>query len=345
MIDPLDASEQFRAEHARNAPTSARNRHNSRSARTPAVTPNPPSTLRAMASVKRDYYEVLRRLAQRGPGGDQEGVPPSCARAAPRRLRRARRRGALPRGRRGLRGALQAGDAPAVRPLRPRRALAPAASGRPPSTSRASGTSSRRSSARTSSARAPARGRAHGGDILVETEIELVEAAEGVTREVEYPVSLPCEVCDGTGAEPGTTPETCPTCGGSGRLQSVSNSPFGQFIRTAGLRNVRRLGPDDLAPVQDLRGRRPRARRAHGRGRGPAGNPRRPAHPPRRRGPRGHARRALRRPLRPRPRPPRRAARARRQRHPLGARPDHDPGRARRRRSPCRRSTATTSST
>ncbi len=73
---------------------------------------------------------------------------------------------------------------------------------------------------------------AHGGDILVETEIELVEAAEGVTREVEYPVSLPCEVCDGTGAEPGTTPETCPTCGGSGRLQAVSNSPFGQFIRT-----------------------------------------------------------------------------------------------------------------
>ena len=73
---------------------------------------------------------------------------------------------------------------------------------------------------------------AHGGDILVETEIELVEAAEGVTSEVVYPVSLPCEVCDGTGAEPGTTPETCPTCGGSGRLQSVSNSPFGQFIRT-----------------------------------------------------------------------------------------------------------------
>jgi molecular chaperone DnaJ len=73
---------------------------------------------------------------------------------------------------------------------------------------------------------------AHGGDILVETEIELVEAAEGVTREVTYPVSLPCEVCEGTGAEPGTTPETCPTCGGSGRLQAVSNSPFGQFIRT-----------------------------------------------------------------------------------------------------------------
>jgi molecular chaperone DnaJ len=71
-----------------------------------------------------------------------------------------------------------------------------------------------------------------GGDILVEVELELREAAEGVTRAVPFPVSLACDACDGSGAEPGTSPETCPTCGGAGRLQSVSNSPFGQFVRT-----------------------------------------------------------------------------------------------------------------
>ena len=78
----------------------------------------------------------------------------------------------------------------------------------------------------------PAGRAGRGGDILVETEIELVEAAEGVTRAVPFPVSLACDACDGSGAEPGTSLVTCETCGGAGRLQAVSNSPFGQFIRT-----------------------------------------------------------------------------------------------------------------
>lgn len=71
-----------------------------------------------------------------------------------------------------------------------------------------------------------------GGDIGVELEIELVEAARGVTRRVPLEIAAPCRGCGGSGAEPGTSPESCPRCGGSGRLQSVSASAFGQFIRT-----------------------------------------------------------------------------------------------------------------
>lgn len=70
-----------------------------------------------------------------------------------------------------------------------------------------------------------------GGDIVAEVEIELVEAADGVTRAVPFPVTVPCAACGGSGAEPGTSPETCPRCGGAGRLQEVSRSVFGQFIR------------------------------------------------------------------------------------------------------------------
>jgi molecular chaperone DnaJ len=44
-------------------------------------------------------------------------------------------------------------------------------------------------------------------------------------------VAVPCGTCDGTGAEPGTDPTQCPTCGGAGRVQQVSNTVFGQFIR------------------------------------------------------------------------------------------------------------------
>jgi molecular chaperone DnaJ len=71
-----------------------------------------------------------------------------------------------------------------------------------------------------------------GSDLLVDTTIDLAEAAEGITRPVTYEVAVTCPTCSGSGAEPGTTPETCPRCDGSGRLQSVSSSVFGQFVRT-----------------------------------------------------------------------------------------------------------------
>jgi molecular chaperone DnaJ len=71
-----------------------------------------------------------------------------------------------------------------------------------------------------------------GADIGAEIEIELVEAAQGVRQRVPFQATVPCDVCDGSGAEPGTTPVECATCDGSGRLQRVSRSVFGEFIRT-----------------------------------------------------------------------------------------------------------------
>jgi molecular chaperone DnaJ len=73
--------------------------------------------------------------------------------------------------------------------------------------------------------------RARGADVAAEVEIELVEAAHGVTRDVPFEVAVPCARCGGDGAEPGTAPKTCPTCGGSGRVQHVSRSVLGQFVR------------------------------------------------------------------------------------------------------------------
>jgi molecular chaperone DnaJ len=73
---------------------------------------------------------------------------------------------------------------------------------------------------------------ARGGDVAVRVDVELVEAARGVKREVPFPVAVPCAACGGSGAAPGTSPVTCTTCGGSGRLQHVSRSAFGEFVRT-----------------------------------------------------------------------------------------------------------------
>jgi molecular chaperone DnaJ len=75
-------------------------------------------------------------------------------------------------------------------------------------------------------------GRARGADVAATVEIELVEAAKGTTREVPFEVAVGCPRCAGGGAEPGTEVTACPTCGGAGRLQHVSRSVFGEFVRT-----------------------------------------------------------------------------------------------------------------
>ncbi len=73
--------------------------------------------------------------------------------------------------------------------------------------------------------------RARGADVVAQVEIELVDAAKGTTREVPFPVTVACETCSGSGAEPGTEPTVCPLCDGGGRLQQVSRTVFGEFIR------------------------------------------------------------------------------------------------------------------
>jgi molecular chaperone DnaJ len=75
-------------------------------------------------------------------------------------------------------------------------------------------------------------GRSRGADIAARVEIELVDAARGTRREVPFEVAVPCQRCDGNGAEPGTSVDSCPSCGGTGRVRQVSRSVFGEFVRT-----------------------------------------------------------------------------------------------------------------
>jgi molecular chaperone DnaJ len=76
------------------------------------------------------------------------------------------------------------------------------------------------------------RGRARGADLGATVEVELAEAAHGASRDVPFEVAVTCARCGGNGAEPGTAVTACPTCNGSGRLQQVTRSVFGEFVRT-----------------------------------------------------------------------------------------------------------------
>ncbi len=58
-----------------------------------------------------------------------------------------------------------------------------------------------------------------GYSLETEVEITLEEVLQGVDKDVEFTRQDICEVCNGTGAEPGHEPVTCPTCGGQGKVQ------------------------------------------------------------------------------------------------------------------------------
>jgi molecular chaperone DnaJ len=59
-----------------------------------------------------------------------------------------------------------------------------------------------------------------GSDLRFDMEITLEDAAKGLEKEISYRRSSPCSRCNGSGAEPGTSRSTCPTCNGAGQVTS-----------------------------------------------------------------------------------------------------------------------------
>jgi molecular chaperone DnaJ len=95
---------------------------------------------------------------------------------------------------------------------------------------------------------------ARGGDVAVQVEISLADAYTGVTVSVPLRVAAECERCGGDGAEPGTSPTTCPTCAGAGVLQQVSQSVFGQFVRQSPCRQCGGAGRIVETPCEQCDG-------------------------------------------------------------------------------------------
>jgi len=75
------------------------------------------------------------------------------------------------------------------------------------------------------------RGVDKGRDIVYDLEISLEEAAQGVEKTIQVKRIEKCETCRGTGASPGTSPRSCPKCGGAGQIQDVQRNRFSMFVR------------------------------------------------------------------------------------------------------------------
>jgi len=92
--------------------------------------------------------------------------------------------------------------------------------------------------------RGPRSRRRRGEDLAVAARLGFGEAAFGVRRDLEIERLTTCDRCAGEGAEPGTSPIACRTCGGTGEVQSVRRSVFGALMTTQPCTTCRGTGQE-----------------------------------------------------------------------------------------------------
>ena len=69
-----------------------------------------------------------------------------------------------------------------------------------------------------------------GADALLRLDLTMAETALGVHKDVGVDTAVLCRTCSGDGCAPGTSPQTCDICRGSGEVQSVQRSLLGQVM-------------------------------------------------------------------------------------------------------------------
>ena len=66
-----------------------------------------------------------------------------------------------------------------------------------------------------------------GANVRASVRITFEEAVFGCEKQLDLNLKDECKTCHGTGAKPGTSPETCPKCGGKGQVVYTQQSLFG----------------------------------------------------------------------------------------------------------------------
>ena len=93
-----------------------------------------------------------------------------------------------------------------------------------------------------------------GGDIHHALTVTLEEAAAGAEREMDVLRLELCTACDGTRCAPGTNPEQCKNCRGSGQVRRAHSGFFGQFVQVVTCGVCRGEGRSIPFPCADCKG-------------------------------------------------------------------------------------------
>ncbi len=90
-----------------------------------------------------------------------------------------------------------------------------------------------------------------GDDLQYRLTVTFEEAAFGCKKDISYGRVEKCSECGGSGAAKGTSPETCPTCGGRGHVSVSQRTPFGVFQSTQTCDNCRGTGKIVKTPCKN----------------------------------------------------------------------------------------------
>jgi molecular chaperone DnaJ len=93
-----------------------------------------------------------------------------------------------------------------------------------------------------------------GADVKIPVSLTLLESATGVERAIAMKLLDPCDRCAASGAEPGTTPQRCPTCNGTGEVRRAQRSFFGQFVSVSPCLTCSGAGTTIATPCRKCRG-------------------------------------------------------------------------------------------
>ena len=84
--------------------------------------------------------------------------------------------------------------------------------------------------------------------------VTFLEAAHGCEKDVTIERSEQCPTCKGNGCAPGTTPEICPDCHGSGMVQVQQRTPMGVFASSRPCQRCHGTGKIIHQPCADCGG-------------------------------------------------------------------------------------------
>jgi molecular chaperone DnaJ len=94
----------------------------------------------------------------------------------------------------------------------------------------------------------------HGEDLGVRIVLGFRDAVFGARRDLEIERLVACDRCQGNGAEPGTAPIACRTCGGEGQVQAVRRSVFGTVMTASPCTVCHGTGQEVLDPCERCMG-------------------------------------------------------------------------------------------
>jgi len=94
-----------------------------------------------------------------------------------------------------------------------------------------------------------------GADLRYDLTLSFEEAVFGIEKEISFSRQEVCSICQGSGAEPGTSPIRCTTCNGTGEVRQMRQTFLGSMVSVTPCQNCGGRGQTIATPCKNCSGR------------------------------------------------------------------------------------------